>query len=77
MRLGNLGKRPIAPNVQVENLPLVLGQESPVPFQKRHVSFPGAKGVKAHTLTAYRAPRRDARGPAAQGFRTLDAWDLI
>ena len=49
---GDLGQRPVAVEVQLEDLPLVFGQQRAIALEEGDVPLPRAEGVKGHALTA-------------------------
>src|SRR4029077_14095688 len=51
--LGDLGERPVAPQREIEDLLLVLGEKGSVPLEKGKVAAPGREAVKAHAFTVY------------------------
>jgi uncharacterized damage-inducible protein DinB len=51
--LGDLRQRPIAPQVEVDHLALVVCQQRAVPLIKSQSAAASLEGVKGHALTAY------------------------
>jgi len=47
----DLGQRPIVPEVEVQDLTLVLGQQRAIALVEREDAPAGLKGVKWHSLT--------------------------
>src|SRR5207244_5752345 len=52
----DLGERPVAAQGQLEDLPLMVGQEHAVPLEQPDLALAGPKHVKAHGLTGYPPP---------------------
>lgn len=51
--LRNLGQRPVAAQVEVENAPLVFGQQRAIALEQGKKAASGLKPVKGHALTGY------------------------
>jgi len=67
---GDLRERPVAPQSQVENLLLVLGEKRSVALKKGEVATPCRQGVKGHALTAYQPYNRGVMEPLlVEAFR--------
>jgi len=67
---GDLRERPVAPQSQVENLLLVLGEKRSVSLEKGEVATSCRQGVKGHALTAYQPYNRGVMEPLlVEAFR--------
>jgi hypothetical protein len=55
--MGDLGQRPIAPQVQVDNLALVIGEQRTVALVQGQGAASRRQGVKGHPLTAYQVSK--------------------
>src|SRR5438552_16133310 len=63
---GDLGERPVAPQVEVEHLALVLRQKRPVALVEGQRPAAGLESVKCHALTAYQVLESTLAGPGAR-----------